>query len=773
MNYEHLLKAISWTLIHSLWQGLVLSVLAGLVILFTRKSASVIRYNLLCLLFFGFIISAGLTLFYQLGENRFVNTTKLVQGSGNNVVQQEMAVIEVLSEKAITQSWNIKRAVDFLNTNAVLIVLLWFAVFSVKCFGILRDLGNIYRLRNYRTQSPPEQWITRLSELRQLIGIKRYVRLMESGLVSVPSVTGFIKPLILVPVGMLSHMSADQVEAILLHELAHIRRKDYIINFIQCFGEVIFFFNPGVLWLSSLIREERENCCDDLAISVTQNKSRFVRALVSFQEYNLTVNQLSMGFGHEKTPLLNRAKRILYSNNKSLNKLEKAFLSLSLFISTLLLFAFSGGEEIKAPIKKLAADINQQLTQAITDSDTLSPYFAREYKPAEVGEGTTMQFTGKYQGKDEVIYLFKHKRVLYQVAGDVRLLKVNGKLLSGKDRELYLPTVRKLIAEAKKYQPEGVSSIMTVDGAEASGDGEMTDKGLKISDGIIVNGKSTLYFRDGWEVEVRDQKVVKFTIDGKPVPEEETGKYLSRISMMMDRLNQEMNANNREKEAKFGEERKILDELKKEEADHMRKLNAQSDATLKNPGGLDPKVSELGPLRADYKALASEYKPVNARYTTLQPLVSPQTPDYKPYTNDYTGKTTNGSHAALAKADYEKMGALPHKVKEPLKLFTSTEKSMSETTITDTHGNVRKKTGFASESIPKDFDVMKLNDDVIEDLLKENTIKSKTELSYKLDANELIVNNKKQPEELHKKLKEKYIKTPKSAVYYNYTIINP
>jgi beta-lactamase regulating signal transducer with metallopeptidase domain len=762
MNYEHLLKAISWTLIHSLWQGLVLSVLAGLVILFTRKSASAVRYNLLCLLFFGFIISAGLTLLYQIGENRLVNTTKLVQGPDNNVVQQQVAVIEILSEKAITQSWNIKRVVDFLNTNAVLIVLLWFVVFSVKCFGILRDLGNIYRLRNYRTQSPPEQWTTRLSELRQLIGVKRYVRLMESGLVSVPSVTGFIKPLILVPVGMLSHMSADQVEAILLHELAHIRRKDYIINFVQCFGEVIFFFNPGVLWLSSLIREERENCCDDLAIAVTQNKSRFVRALVSFQEYNLTVNQLSLGFGHQKTPLLNRAKRILYSNNKSLNKLEKAFLSLSLFVSTLLMFAFSGGEEIKAPIKKLAADINQQLTQAITDSDTLSPYFAREYKPADVSEGTTMQFTGKYQGKDEVIYLFKHKRVLYQVAGDARLLKVNGKLLTGKDREPYLSTVRKLIAEAKKYQEEGVNSVMTVDGAEASGDGELTGKGLKVSDGIMINGKTTHYFRDGWEVEVRDQKVVKFTIDGKLIPEEEIGKYLSRISMMMDRLNQEMNANNREKEAKFGEERKILDELKREEADHMRKLNAQSDVTLRNLGGLDPKVSDLGPLRVDYKSLSPDYKPLSPLYNGSKPVSASPPPNYKAYVNDYQGKAT----------DYDKAGAEPHYSKEP-KLSASASKSFSETTITDTHGNVRKKTGFASESIPKDFDVMKLNQDVIEDLLKENTIKSKTELSYKLDANELIVNNKKQPEELHKKLKEKYIKTPKSAVYYNYTNINP
>jgi len=123
----------------------------------------------------------------------------------------------------------------------------------------------------------------------------------------------------------------EQIEAILLHELAHIRRKDYGINLVQAFAETIFFFNPGVLWLSSLIKEERENCCDDIAIAATEDKINFVQALVTFDEFNRNNCTLAVGFGSTKNHLLQRAKRIIHNSDKSLNKVEKTFLATSLF----------------------------------------------------------------------------------------------------------------------------------------------------------------------------------------------------------------------------------------------------------------------------------------------------------------------------------------------------------------------------------------------------------------------------------------------------------
>lgn len=334
MPNETLLKAISWTLVHSVWQGLILAVLAGLVILFTKKSTSVLRYNLLAGLFVSFMIAVGFTFNYEFQEEGRETITRL----NLPIKNQNFAVAGAIPEEKADLSMQI---INFLNENSNLIVLIWFLIFSVKCLNIFSNLNHIYRIRNYRIQNPPQYWSDRVSQLSKTLNIKKHIVLLESQLVKVPSVTGFFKPIILIPVGLLSNLPEDQIEAILLHELAHIRRKDYFINLIQSFAEIIFFFNPGVLWLSSLLKEERENCCDDIAVGITKSKSKFIHALVSFQEYNIKQNQLAMGFGGRKNQLLERAKRIIHDNNKSLNSIEKTFLSICFIVVAVFMIACS------------------------------------------------------------------------------------------------------------------------------------------------------------------------------------------------------------------------------------------------------------------------------------------------------------------------------------------------------------------------------------------------------------------------------------------------
>jgi len=177
--------------------------------------------------------------------------------------------------------------------------------------------------------------------LCEQVNIKSAVVLLESALVNVPSVTGFFKPMILVPIGLLANLSIEQTEAILLHELAHVKRKDYLINILQRFAEIIFFFNPGLLWVSSLLYAERENCCDDIAVAATNKKIVFVNALVSFHEYSLRTNTLAVGFGGTKNSLLQRAKRLVYNDNKSLNILEKSLMTIGLLVTAFFVIAFS------------------------------------------------------------------------------------------------------------------------------------------------------------------------------------------------------------------------------------------------------------------------------------------------------------------------------------------------------------------------------------------------------------------------------------------------
>jgi len=337
---QMVLKAVAWTLVHSLWEGIVLALLAGLVILFTKKSAvaASLRYNLLSGLFLLFIAGIGITFSYQL-KNEYLGS-----GRGLDSVISEYGLQHgggVMMIKTTTANNLYTTVINYLNEHAENIVLIWFLIFFVKCLGVFSEFRQVYRIRNYKTLEPEDYWKNRLAALAGRIHLKKTVLLLESRLVRVPSVVGFFKPMILVPIGMLSSLPHDQIEAILLHELAHIRRKDYFVNLLQHFAEIVFFFNPGVLWLSSLIKDERENCCDDIAVKVTGSKAKFVHALVSFEEYSMKSSGLIMGFGKDKNHLLDRAKRIIYDNNKTLNHVEKTLLSVSLVLIALIVLACS------------------------------------------------------------------------------------------------------------------------------------------------------------------------------------------------------------------------------------------------------------------------------------------------------------------------------------------------------------------------------------------------------------------------------------------------
>ena len=196
--------------------------------------------------------------------------------------------------------------------------------------------------------------------------------MLESAIVQVPVVVGFLKPTILVPLGLLTGLSPAQVESILIHELAHIRRKDYFFNLLQRFIDVLFFFNPAILWISALIRSERENCCDDIAINEVKSKKQFVQALVSFYEYNHSAPSYALQFAGRKHGLVNRVRRIVNNNNQTLNPAEKIILGCSLLIFAVICLSISKGE---AAIRTKQA---QQIVLAYRANDTIPQQDAKK-----------------------------------------------------------------------------------------------------------------------------------------------------------------------------------------------------------------------------------------------------------------------------------------------------------------------------------------------------------------------------------------------------------
>lgn len=440
MLSNHLFQSISYTLVHSLWLGLVLALAAALVIVGTRKKSSVLRYNLLASLMLVFIVSIGITFYLQIQTNKPV---ALPQASILEASQDASSPVLVTYNHHLQQQRQtvMERVAGFIDQYAGLIVSLWFIIFIFKCMRLFIGIREVHYLKHRNLSPVSPYWALRFKNLKNLLEIQAQVSLFESPLVKVPVVVGWFKPVILVPAGLLAQMPADQVEAVLLHELAHIRRKDYLVNMLQGLGETLFFFNPGFMWISSLLRTERENCCDDMALAITQSKTGLVHALVFSQQYQLNDNKLVLGFGRQKTPLLNRAKRILYNDNQSLSNMEKTFLSMCIFLGIGCLLAFNTATPDDSTTKKITQPV------LIAEEDNKTPYSDRVYKPEDFEEGTALKYNDLINGHIQSTYLFKHDGVLYQVSGDIRLLKVNGKNIPQQDWGKYMPIIDKLMAE--------------------------------------------------------------------------------------------------------------------------------------------------------------------------------------------------------------------------------------------------------------------------------------------------------------------------------------
>ena len=159
------------------------------------------------------------------------------------------------------------------------VAVVWMAGVVVFWLRLLGGWIMVDRLRRRHARAAPAQWQQALDRLRARVGISRPAQLLVSGLVHAPAVVGLLRPVVLVPVGALAGLPAEQVEALLLHELAHIERYDYLVNAIQSMVEALLFYHPAVWWVSGHMRSEREICCDDRAVAITGDALAFARAL--------------------------------------------------------------------------------------------------------------------------------------------------------------------------------------------------------------------------------------------------------------------------------------------------------------------------------------------------------------------------------------------------------------------------------------------------------------------------------------------------------------
>jgi bla regulator protein BlaR1 len=369
--------ALCNTLVHSLWQGLVLAALTGSIIIFTRKASAATRYNLLITALALFAVGVSVTF---ITEFKQANVAAAIPAA--NIQQPPLNVVftPILNDvntPVITASFN-DRLFSYLNNNHNTIVLIWFLIICAKSIQLGFGLWGVNRLKTKQVSAASAFWNDRINQLANSLAIQQTIRLLESGLTKVPMVIGNLKPAILMPIGLLTALTTAEVEAILVHELAHIKRRDYLVNLLQSLMEIVFFFNPAVLWVSQLIKAERENCCDDLALAQSSDKVSYVRALLSCEEYQQSVPAYAMAFPGGKGSLFDRVKRIAANRNHSLNLFEKTVLAICLVVSGLCLSAYAEKENIK----RAAHAVVKAIQHIKNDAAPSQPTIAAKKDPA-------------------------------------------------------------------------------------------------------------------------------------------------------------------------------------------------------------------------------------------------------------------------------------------------------------------------------------------------------------------------------------------------------
>ncbi len=377
---DKIIPAFGWMLIHSLWEGLLFAIITGAVLMLAKKAGAAARYNIVLVLFAAFIATCAFTFILELDRASATTLKPLIPGSDGALVPA-LFFGNVHSIKQF-----LKIFTDYFAANEPLVVMVWFVFFLFKSVKMFACLVYNQQIRNRQVVEPPIFWQEKAAAFADKLQIKRAVKLLQSGYIKMPVVVGHLKPVILIPIGLMAGLPVEQVEAILLHELAHIRRNDYFVNFLQNIAEAVFFFNPGLLWISSLLREERENCCDDIALAQTQNKVGFVQALISFKEHELYGSDYAVAFPGKKNYLLRRVSRIISNKNMAFGFGERMFLIGSIIIFSVFVTAASVAqikEYAKTEAVKIkTARVAQQ--KVVVENSAVAKAVKTEVKPARI-----------------------------------------------------------------------------------------------------------------------------------------------------------------------------------------------------------------------------------------------------------------------------------------------------------------------------------------------------------------------------------------------------
>src|ERR1051326_1469206 len=279
-------QAIGWSLLHLVWEAaLVGGILAAVLALMSRRSANA-RYLVACAALACLPFLVVITALRSYEAPIHVSPSPAIESAAPSGTATSMIATSinyfVASSDATTTTF------ETLASTArgwlPQIVLVWLAGVTFFSIRLVVSWTRVQKLARAGAQPAGASWQRIASRLSGALALKRAIALVESASVEVPTVIGWLRPIILLPASTPSGLTPEQIEMVLAHKLAHIRRHDFFVNLMQTVVETLMFYHPAVWWISGRIRDEREHCCDDLAIAVCGNPLQYARALTRLEE---------------------------------------------------------------------------------------------------------------------------------------------------------------------------------------------------------------------------------------------------------------------------------------------------------------------------------------------------------------------------------------------------------------------------------------------------------------------------------------------------------
>lgn len=410
------IEALGWSLLHLLWQGAAITAILAAALVLVRKRSAQLRYALAALALVSLPAIFAITFAMAWSHARpavalseltsppaaahpaseaSAEPRKPLAGATNDLAPEpEATPAQTASTPHVRTALTIT---DRIRPALSWIVAGWILGVVLLSLRMLRGWRCLRRLR-LSAEAADAAWRASFSSLCETMRVSRPVQLLASAAAPVPMVVGWLKPVVLVPAGLFAGLSAAQLEAVLAHELAHIRRHDYLANMLQAAVETVFFYHPAVWWVSARMRKEREHCCDDIASSTAGSALAYARALTALEEFRgvaaVPAGAVSVAGGS----LLGRVRRLLGVDPREPGTAVPWVMGIVAMVVAAL--AFSAMKEARGG----PADA--------PNTAAIEPAEARAYQPegsalAPVTDGTFMAQVLNVPGHEQVVILAK------------------------------------------------------------------------------------------------------------------------------------------------------------------------------------------------------------------------------------------------------------------------------------------------------------------------------------------------------------------------------